>query len=238
MMDDLVTGTDDGRAGLGEEHGVLGHRGAALGGVVGVVAAEAEDVARRVLDRRQQSHPLERVGQLALRQLLDRLLVHETLAVIPGLVRQEQRGLAALDQLEQALREAAAAAPDGSPLRGQVSCQAAQVQHGFVPHGARLGLTAPAAEGHEVHGYSLTTAAPLRSGRALPPCRAMSSSSRGRPKRTSSSTTWTSRTPTRPACCSALTTSVTRNSGVEAPAVTPTRLEPSNHSGLMSFLSL
>jgi hypothetical protein len=89
VVDDVVAGADDGRAGLGEVHRVLGHGGAALGGVVGVVAAEAEDVARRVRDRRQQAHALERVGQFALRQLLDGLLVYQALAVVPGLVRQD-----------------------------------------------------------------------------------------------------------------------------------------------------
>ena len=47
VVDDVVAGADHRGAGLGEVHGVLGRGGAALGGVVGVVAAQTEDVARR-----------------------------------------------------------------------------------------------------------------------------------------------------------------------------------------------
>src|SRR2546430_8587063 len=67
--------------------------------------------------------PLFRSGQLALRQLLDGLLVHQALAVFPGFARNGDRGLAALDQIEQAPREAAAPAPRSEEHTSELQSQ-------------------------------------------------------------------------------------------------------------------
>jgi len=64
---------------------MLGSGGAPLGGVVGVVASEAEDVASGRRDRGEQPHPLGRVGQPPLGQLLRGGLSHEALAMLPRL---------------------------------------------------------------------------------------------------------------------------------------------------------
>src|SRR5262245_3934396 len=233
----VVAGADHRRAWLGEVHGMLGNGGSPLRRVIGVVAAEAEDVAGGVGDRGEEANPLERIGEFAPGQLLDGLLDRKSVAVLPRFSGEGEGRLAALDHLEEAPGKACASAPHRAALDGQILGETAKIEHGLVPHGAGLGFTATATEGDEAHGYWLT-GAPLRGGSVLPVWRAMSSSSLGRPKRTSSSTTCTSRTSAWRSRWSASTTSVTRNSGVEAPAVTPTRLVPSSHSARMSFLSL
>src|SRR5215510_12032775 len=77
----------------------------------------------------------------------------------------------------------------------------------------------------------------VRAGRVIPRSSAMRASSCGSANRTSSSTTWTSRTAT-PCPRSASTVWVTNTSGVDAPAVMPTRLAVSSQSGRMSPTSL
>src|SRR3989442_8556006 len=106
VMDHVVTRTNHRGAGLGEVDGMLGHGGAALRRVVGVVPAQAEDVARGVLDRREEADALDRIGELAPGEVFDGLLLHEALAMLPGLAAEGPGGLSALHQLEEALREA------------------------------------------------------------------------------------------------------------------------------------
>src|SRR5262249_32732462 len=76
-----------------------------------------------------------------------------------------------------------------------------------------------------------------RDGSAVPRSRAICSSWGGSATRTFSSPTFPSR-PVAPPLRSASTTSVTRTSGADAPAVTPMRLAPSSHSRRTSRMSL
>ena len=152
VVDHVVARPDHRRAGLGEVDGVLRHGGAALGGVVGVVAAEAEDVPGGRRDGSQKANALEGIGEPALGQLLDGLLIRQPLAVLPSLARDIERRLTALDQLQHGAGEAAAPPPDGAALRGQLLGEAGQVQHALVPRGSELGLTTAATERDEVHG--------------------------------------------------------------------------------------
>src|SRR5262249_46640765 len=204
-----------------------------------VVPAEAEDIPGERRNRSEESDALRGIRQLSSRQLLDRLVIHQLLAVLPRLARQRHAGFAGADQLEERPRKCSAPPPERAPLRGEILGQTAEVEHGIVPHGARLGLSAASAKRHEMHGpYAPEPATVLRGGSVLPARCAMSSSSRGNPNRTSSSTTRTSRTSEERRRRISSTTSVTRNSGVEAPAVTPTRCAPSSHSDRTSVLSL
>src|SRR5499425_2146937 len=104
----VVPGANHRRARLGEVHGMFGNGGPPLRRVIGVVTAEAEDVAGGMRDGGEEAHPLERIGELAPGQLLDGLLLHERLAVLPGLPGEGDGRLAALDHLEEAPRKASA----------------------------------------------------------------------------------------------------------------------------------
>src|SRR5215470_1473563 len=155
VVHDVVAGTHHRRAWLREVHGMLGDGGAALRRVIRIIAPETEDVARRLGNGGEQPHPLEGVREPALGQLLDGMLRHERLAVLPGLAGQSERGLAALNHLEEALRKAAAAAPDSAALHGQVLREPAQIEDGVIPNSAGLGLSPTPTEGDEAHGYWL-----------------------------------------------------------------------------------
>ena len=99
---------------------MLGHCGPPLRRVVGVVATETEHVARGVRNGSEEPHALEWVDKLALGQVLDGLLLNQPLAVLPRFAGEGERGLAPLDQLEQAPRKAPAPPPDGPALDGQL----------------------------------------------------------------------------------------------------------------------
>src|SRR5207247_6908648 len=86
------------------------------------------------------------------------LLVHQALAVLPGLARERRVALATADQLEQALGESAAPAPHGAPLGRQVPGETREVEHRVVPDRPRPGCAAAAAKRDEMHGRSLLAA--------------------------------------------------------------------------------
>src|SRR6185503_11090005 len=127
-------------------------------------------------------------------ELIEGLTLHEPLPRLPRGPRRFQRGGSALDELEHALGEAAPGAPDRAPLGREITRDGAEIEHRLVPHRPHSPLAPAAAEGDEMHGYSSSTPALRRAGKDLPAWRAISSSSFGSPKRTSSSTTCTSRT--------------------------------------------
>src|SRR3990167_1289200 len=227
----------DGGGWLGEVDRVLRDGGAALGRVIGVVAAQAEHVAPRRRDGRQQPDSREGIGELAPRQVVEPLLVHQTPAVLPRLAGQGKRRLPALDQLEQALGEAAAAAPDGAALGRELLGEPAEIEDGVVPHGPDLGLRAAAPERHEMHGLLLADAHTAARRQRLPCCRRDILELPRQPEAhvLFHHVDLLHRDGLPPA---PPPTSLTRNWGVEAPAVTPTRLAPSSHSVRMSCLSL
>ena len=114
--------------------------GAALGGVLLVVAPQTEDVAGGTRDGRFEPRLLGGDAELALGQRADAVALEDGLAVGQRLARQRQRVRAARDEVEHRLGKAAASLADGAPLAREVRGQRGEVESGLPDQRAHARL--------------------------------------------------------------------------------------------------
>jgi hypothetical protein len=151
-MDDLAAGRQHRLRRLGEVDRVGRRLGPALGGVLPVVAAQAEDVAGRSGDGGLQPGLDPRHPQLALDQAVQAVGLEHGPAVLERLPGQGQGVGPALDERQHRPGEATPSAPDGAALAGEVGSQRAQVEDRVIDGGAHPRLRRPLAIRDESHG--------------------------------------------------------------------------------------